>query len=93
VRQHLLGQRWFRQHFGAYCTEGWLPDCFGYSGQLPQLMQGSGLTAFLTQKLSWNLINQFPNHSFLWEGLDGTRMLTHVRPSCSCRSGRKNAGD
>uniref|UniRef100_UPI00398E4B12 alpha-mannosidase 2C1 isoform X2 n=1 Tax=Pristiophorus japonicus TaxID=55135 RepID=UPI00398E4B12 len=60
VRQFLQGQRFFQQEFGKHCSEFWLPDTFGYSAQLPQIMQGCGITRFLTQKLSWNLVNEFP---------------------------------
>uniref|UniRef100_A0AAX7UQ40 Alpha-mannosidase 2C1 n=1 Tax=Astatotilapia calliptera TaxID=8154 RepID=A0AAX7UQ40_ASTCA len=60
VRQFLEGQRFFNKEFGRYCKEFWLPDTFGYSAQLPQIMQGCGISNFLTQKLSWNLVNTFP---------------------------------
>ncbi|XP_051484222.1 alpha-mannosidase 2C1 isoform X3 [Apus apus] len=60
VRQFLQGQRFFQQQFGQICSEFWLPDTFGYSAQLPQLMRGCGIRRFLTQKLSWNLVNSFP---------------------------------
>ncbi|KAL0968906.1 hypothetical protein UPYG_G00273490 [Umbra pygmaea] len=60
VRQFMEGQRFFKNEFGNYCKEFWLPDTFGYSAQLPQIMLGSGITRFLTQKLSWNLVNTFP---------------------------------
>ncbi|XP_045063760.1 alpha-mannosidase 2C1 isoform X2 [Coregonus clupeaformis] len=83
VRQFLEGQRFFKQEFGNYCKEFWLPDTFGYSAQLPQLMQGSGITRFLTQKLSWNLVNIFPHNTFFWEGLDGSQVLTHFPPGNS----------
>ena len=80
-RQFLMGQRFFREHFGRYCNEFWLPDTFGYSAQLPQIIRGSGIQYFMTQKLSWNLINKFPHHTFHWEGLDGTSVLTHFPPA------------
>ncbi|KAG9341240.1 hypothetical protein JZ751_019681 [Albula glossodonta] len=83
VRQFLEGQRFFQKEFGMYCTEFWLPDTFGYSAQLPQIMQGSGITRFLTQKLSWNLVNTFPHNTFFWEGLDGSQVLTHFPPGNS----------
>uniref|UniRef100_A0A8C7GJJ4 alpha-mannosidase n=1 Tax=Oncorhynchus kisutch TaxID=8019 RepID=A0A8C7GJJ4_ONCKI len=83
VRQFLEGQRFFKKEFGNYCKEFWLPDTFGYSAQLPQLMQGSGITRFLTQKLSWNLVNTFPHNTFFWEGLDGSQVLTHFPPGNS----------
>lgn len=62
VRQFLLGQMFFKEQFGHYCKEFWLPDTFGYSAQLPQIMAGSGIHCFLSQKLSWNLTNKFPIH-------------------------------
>nr|XP_015198938.1 PREDICTED: alpha-mannosidase 2C1 [Lepisosteus oculatus] len=83
VRQFLEGQRFFHQEFGRYCTEFWLPDTFGYSAQLPQIMQGCGIKSFLTQKLSWNLVNTFPHNTFFWEGLDGSQVLTHFPPGNS----------
>ncbi|XP_072409308.1 alpha-mannosidase 2C1 isoform X1 [Chiloscyllium punctatum] len=83
VRQFLQGQRFFQQEFGKQCCEFWLPDTFGYSAQLPQIMQGCGITRFLTQKLSWNLVNEFPHHTFFWEGIDGSRVLTHFPPGNS----------
>uniref|UniRef100_A0AAZ3RRR5 alpha-mannosidase n=1 Tax=Oncorhynchus tshawytscha TaxID=74940 RepID=A0AAZ3RRR5_ONCTS len=83
VRQFLEGQRFFKKEFGNYCKEFWLPDTFGYSAQLPQLMQSSGITRFLTQKLSWNLVNTFPHNTFFWEGLDGSQVLTHFPPGNS----------
>ncbi|MGH0161871.1 UNVERIFIED_CONTAM: hypothetical protein FKN15_041704 [Acipenser sinensis] len=83
VRQFLEGQRFFLKEFGRYCTEFWLPDTFGYSAQLPQIMQGCGIRRFLTQKLSWNLINKFPHSTFFWEGLDGSQVLTHFPPGDS----------
>ena len=81
VRQFLFGQRFFRNEFGRYCREFWNPDVFGYNGQLPQLMRGAGITRFLTQKLSWNQINKPQAHTFWWEGIDGSRVLTHFPPA------------
>uniref|UniRef100_A0A8U8CKN3 alpha-mannosidase n=1 Tax=Geospiza parvula TaxID=87175 RepID=A0A8U8CKN3_GEOPR len=83
VRQFLQGQRFFQEQFGRICSEFWLPDTFGYSAQLPQLMRGSGIQRFLTQKLSWNLVNSFPHHTFFWEGIDGSQVLTHFPPGDS----------
>eukprot|EP00177_Eucheuma_denticulatum_P008677 GFKZ01015775.1.p1 GENE.GFKZ01015775.1~~GFKZ01015775.1.p1 ORF type:complete len:1183 (-),score=165.02 GFKZ01015775.1:2165-5713(-) len=81
VRQFLLGQRFFEKEFGKRCREFWLPDTFGYSAQLPQIMKGCGVDRFLTQKLSWNTFNKFPHSSFVWEGLDGSRVLAHMPPA------------
>lgn len=60
VRQFLMGQGFFEVEFGRRCREFWLPDTFGYSAQLPQIMRGCGVDRFLTQKLSWNSFNKFP---------------------------------
>jgi alpha-mannosidase len=81
VRQFLLGQKFFEKEFGHKCTEFWLPDTFGYSAQLPQIIKGSGMEFFLTQKLSWNLFNKMPSNTFYWQGLDGTSVLTHFPPA------------
>ncbi|OCT89483.1 mannosidase, alpha, class 2C, member 1 L homeolog isoform X1 [Xenopus laevis] len=83
VRQFLQGQQFFLKEFGKMCSEFWLPDTFGYSAQLPQLMNGCGIHRFLTQKLSWSLINAFPHHTFYWEGIDGSKVLTHFPPGDS----------
>ncbi|KAJ1936336.1 Glycoside hydrolase, 38 vacuolar alpha mannosidase, partial [Linderina pennispora] len=64
ARQFLLGQRFFREHFGETCQVFWLPDTFGYSSQLPQIVRQSGAKYFFTQKLSWNNINKFPHTTF-----------------------------
>ncbi|XP_048724339.2 alpha-mannosidase 2C1 isoform X1 [Caretta caretta] len=83
VRQFLQGQRFFQQQFGRLCSEFWLPDTFGYSAQLPQLMRGCGIQWFLTQKLSWSLVNTFPHSTFFWEGIDGSQVVTHFPPGNS----------
>lgn len=80
-RQFLYGQRFFEREFGQRCTEFWNPDVFGYNGQLPQIMRLSGATRFLTQKLSWNKFNRPPHSTFAWEGIDGSRVLTHFPPA------------
>ncbi|MFE6678827.1 alpha-mannosidase [Streptomyces sp. NPDC057729] len=80
ARQFVYGKRFFLEEFGVETEEVWLPDSFGYSAALPQLVALSGSRWFLTQKISWNTTNPFPHHSFLWEGLDGTRVFTHFPP-------------
>ena len=80
ARQIVHGQRYFEEHFGTRCTEVWIPDVFGYPAGLPQLFAAGGMRRFVTQKLSWNKTNKFPHHTFWWEGLDGTRVLTHFPP-------------
>lgn len=81
VRQILHGKRFFIKEFGVEVDNLWLPDAFGYSAALPQIMKKSGINYFLTQKLSWNQFDSFPHHTMLWEGLDGTRVFTHFPPA------------
>lgn len=80
VRQMVHGQRYFESRFGVRCKEVWIPDVFGYPASLPQIFASGGATRFITQKLSWNKQNRFPHSTFWWEGLDGTRVLTHFPP-------------
>ncbi len=80
VRQILQGKRFFRQEFGVDVRYLWLPDVFGYTGSLPQILKNAAVDYFSTQKLSWSLINPFPHQSFYWQGIDGTRVLTHMLP-------------
>jgi len=77
VRQFSYGQRFFEREFGIRSKGVWLPDSFGYSPALPQLMRRAGFEWFFTQKISWNQQNVFPHHSFLWEGIDGSQVFTH----------------
>ncbi|WP_029264760.1 MULTISPECIES: alpha-mannosidase [unclassified Microbacterium] len=77
VRQFSHGQRFFEREFGIRSKGVWLPDSFGYSPALPQLMRRAGFEWFFTQKISWNQQNVFPHHSFLWEGIDGSQVFTH----------------
>ncbi|KAI1810761.1 glycoside hydrolase family 38 protein [Poronia punctata] len=81
VRQFLYGQRFFESHFGERSRTFWLPDTFGYSSQLPQLCRLAGMDRFLTQKLSWNNINNFPHTTFNWVALDGSQVICHMPPS------------
>ena len=78
ARQFLYGKRFFREHFGVDNKVLWLPDVFGYSGALPQIMKKSGVDYFMTTKLAWNQINKIPNDTFIWRGIDGSEVLTHL---------------
>ena len=80
IRQIAQGRAFFQREFGTTSRVMFLPDVFGYSAALPQLLRGCGIEFFMTQKLSWNTVNTFPHHSFHWEGLDGSRVLTHMLP-------------
>lgn len=81
VRQFLYGKRFFKQEFGLDSKILWLPDVFGYSAALPQIMKKSGIRYFMTTKISWNAYNKMPYDSFFWKGIDGTRILTHFIPT------------
>jgi len=83
ARQFLLGRAFFRRHFGADADAPvlWLPDVFGFSWNLPQLLKEAGLEYFSTIKLGWSEYNRLPYDSFWWQGLDGTRVLTHFSPT------------
>jgi alpha-mannosidase len=81
ARQFLHGQRFFERELGRRCTELWQPDVFGYTGQLPQLMREAGISRFLTQKLSWNRFNPPEHHTFTWQGIDGSEVITHFPPA------------
>ena len=81
VRQFLHGQEFFQKEFGRRCRILWLPDVFGYSAALPQIMKGSGIDYFMTSKLSWSEFNLYPYDTFMWKGIDGSEVLTHFTPA------------
>ncbi len=80
VRQFLHGKNFFMDEFGFDVKNLWLPDVFGYSAAMPQIIRKSDCDYFLTQKISWSQFNKFPYHSFLWRGIDNTEVLTHFPP-------------
>lgn len=79
ARQLLLGRSYFARHFGPQAESPvlWLPDVFGYAWALPQLMRQAGLRYFMTIKIGWSQYNRLPYDSFWWQGVDGSRVLTH----------------
>jgi alpha-mannosidase len=81
VRQILHGKNFFLDEFGIETRDCWLPDVFGYSAAMPQVLAKAGIDAFVTQKISWNQFNEFPHHTFLWEGIDGTQVFSHFPPA------------
>ncbi len=78
ARQLLYGQNYFMEKFGRYARIGWLPDSFGFSGQLPQLFVKSGIETFVTHKPMWNDTTEFPYHCFKWSGIDKTSIITSI---------------
>ena len=77
VRQFLYGDRFFREEFGKRSNCLWLPDVFGYSWAMPQVLKQCGIDTFMTTKISWNEYNKIPHDTFMWKGMDGTEILTH----------------
>lgn len=77
VRQLLYGTAFFRNEFGVENCILWLPDVFGYSAALPQILKKSGIDYFMTTKISWNQFNKLPYDTFNWRGIDGTEILTY----------------
>ncbi|MBU7600269.1 alpha-mannosidase [Streptomyces sp. P38-E01] len=80
ARQFVYGKKFFLEEFGVDTREVWLPDSFGYTAAMPQIVKLAGADWFLTQKISWSQTNKFPHHTFWWEGIDGTRVFTHFPP-------------
>ena len=78
VRQILYGKRFFKDEFGKDCKVLWLPDVFGYSAALPQILKKSGVDYFMTAKLHNNDRNRFPYDTFYWKGIDGSQVLSHL---------------
>ena len=77
IRQFIYGKRYFKEEFGLDNRILWLPDVFGYSAALPQIMAKCGIDYFMTTKLAWNQFNKIPNDTFVWRGIDGSEVLTH----------------
>lgn len=77
VRQILVGKNFYKQEFDYDSEFLWLPDVFGYSWALPQILKKSGISTFMTTKISWNDMNKMPYDTFWWKGIDGSDVLAH----------------
>jgi alpha-mannosidase len=77
IRQIMQGTRFWQQEFGITPHHIWLPDVFGYSAALPQIMRSCNIPVFMTTKISWNQFNRIPYDTFRWRGIDGSEVLTH----------------
>lgn len=80
IRQFLYGKKFFLKEFNKDIKILFLPDSFGYTGALPQIMKKCGVDYFVTIKLSWDQFNEYPHHSFIWQGIDGSEVLVHTPP-------------
>jgi len=82
IRQCLYGQHYFREKFGMTVNNCWLPDVFGNSWILPQILKKSGVDYFVSNKMStWNDTNRFPHNNFIWKGIDGSEVYACVPPT------------
>jgi len=86
IRQILYGKRFYNDEFGKDPDCLWVPDTFGFSGALPQILAKSGVPYFMTQKLSWSLVTRHPYHTFWWAGIDGSKVLAHLPPEATYNS-------
>ena len=95
IRQFMHGKRFFREEFGVESEFLWLPDVFGYSASLPQIMAGCGVKYFSTSKIFWNYNEgaPFPYNTFWWEGIDGTRTLSHFANNYNGRTSPRHVID
>lgn len=92
IRQFMHGKRFFSREFGVASRLLWLPDVFGYSGTMPQIMRGCGIHYFSTAKIFWNYHGgePFPYNTFYWEGIDGSRVLAHFHNDYSSHTSPDN---
>jgi alpha-mannosidase len=93
VRQVLHGKRFLREEFGVDTQVCWLPDVFGFTASLPQILAKSGLPYFFTIKIDWNESNQMPYTSFWWKGIDGSKVLAHFGVSRANYNGKVRADE
>ena len=95
VRQLLYGKAYFRKEFGVDSEILWLPDSFGYSGALPQLLNDAGVKYLVTQKIFWsyNEGEEFPYHYFAWEGIDGTSVTAFLPTSYTYQTTPEEIGN
>ena len=93
IRQIIFGKRFMKEEFGVDSKILWLPDVFGYSAALPQIMQKCGVDKFFTTKMEWNESNKMPNDVFVWEGIDGSKVFTIFEPLYAAELNPKFAFD
>lgn len=92
IRQLMYGKRFYREEFGVNSKLLWLPDVFGYSGALPQIMRGCDVEYFSTQKIFWAYHGgePFPYNTFVWEGIDGSQVKAHFHNDYNGRTNPKD---
>ncbi|MBQ8764695.1 MAG: alpha-mannosidase, partial [Clostridia bacterium] len=77
IRQIFYGKKFFKEEFGEENSILWLPDAFGFSAALPQILKKCNIDTFITSKLSWSETNKYPHDIFMWRGIDGSEILTN----------------
>lgn len=92
VRQIIHGKNFIRKEFGKDSRILWLPDVFGYSAALPQILKKSGIDCFVTSKISWNMLNTMPYDTFLWQGIDGSEIMTYFISTPELGASEGNCG-
>jgi alpha-mannosidase len=80
IRQFLYGNRFFRKEFGVHSRTVWLPDAFGYTWAMPQIIRKCQIDTFVTTKIDWSRYTKFPHSVFQWEGIDGTKVTGMMPP-------------
>ena len=95
IRQILYGKQFYREEFGVECELLWLPDTFGYSAALPQILRGCGVKYLTTQKIFWtyNGSDRFPYHYFTWQGMDGSEVTSFLHMDYTSRTDAKTVAD
>lgn len=91
VRQIIFGKKFIKDEFGIDSKILWLPDVFGYSAALPQILKKSGVDKFVTSKISWNETNKLPYDSFMWQGIDGTEIFSYFLTAQNHTDYQKNS--
>ena len=88
IRQLVHGKRFYKEEFGVDCQLLWLPDTFGYSAALPQILRGCGVKYLTTQKIFWtyNGSDRFPYHYFTWQGMDGSEITSFLHMDYTSRT-------
>lgn len=82
VRQIVKGHKFIKDEFGKESKSLWLPDVFGYSAAIPQILKKTGIPYFVTTKIAWNQYNQLPNDTFMWKGIDGSEIFVYMPTAC-----------
>lgn len=95
IRQLVHGLRYFKEELGVDCQILWLPDTFGYTATLPQILCGCGIRYLVTQKIFWsyNQGDQFPYHYFTWRGMDGSEVVSYLPTSYTYTTNPKELSD